>query len=77
MRLPIAHAHRALSHVAVVRSLKRVAQWDLGNGLATTSTLRLDPSWRRDRIRLIVFVQDPVSRGVIGVATTRLGSAAG
>ena len=71
------NADRALSHIAVVRSLKRVAQWDLGNGLATTSTLRLDPSWHRDRIRLVVFVQDPVSRGVIGVATTRLGSAAG
>lgn len=68
------NADHTLSHIAVVRSLKRVAQWDLGTGLATTSTLRLDPAWHRDRIRLVAFLQDPVSRGVLGIATTRLAA---
>ena len=71
------NADHTLSHIAVVRSLKRAVQWDLGKGLATTITLQLDPAWHRDRVRVVVFVQDPVSRGVIGIATKRLGSTAG
>lgn len=61
----------------VVRSLQRVARVDAATGLATTETLRLDPAWRPDQIRLVVFVQDQVSRGVLGVATRRVRTAPG
>jgi hypothetical protein len=71
------NANRKLSHVAVVRSLKRVAQLDAAKGLATTETLRLDPAWRRDLLRLVVLVQDPVSRHVIGIATRRVRDTSG
>ena len=40
------NADRKLSHLAVVRSLKRVAQMDAAKGLVTTETLQLDPAWR-------------------------------
>ncbi len=66
------NANRKLSHVAVVRSLKRVAQLDATKGLVTTETLRLDAAWRPDRLRIVVVVQDPVSRQVIGVGARRL-----
>lgn len=66
------NADRRLSHVGVVRALRRIARVDAVKGLATTQTLRLDAGWRLDRVRLVVFVQDPVSRHVVGVATRRL-----
>ena len=66
------NADRKLSHVAVVRSLKRVARLDAAKGLAMTETLRLDPAWRPDLLRFVVLVQDPVSRHVIGIAARRL-----
>ena len=58
--------------MAVVRSLNRVAQLDAAKGLVTTETLRLDAAWRPDRLRIVVVVQDPVSRQVIGVGARRL-----
>ena len=65
------NADRRLSHVGVVRRLERVAKLDASKGLTTTAAIRLDPTWRRDRLRLVVFVQDPVTHAVIGVAMAR------
>lgn len=65
------NADRRLSHVGVVRSLERVAKVDASKGLTTTAAIRLDPTWRRDNLRLVVFVQDPVTRAVVGVAMAR------
>lgn len=65
------NADRRLSHVGVVRRLERVATVDASKGLATTAAIRLEPTWRRNKLRLVVFVQDPVTHAVIGVAMAR------
>lgn len=69
------NADRTLSHVAVVRVLQTMARVDAAKGLVATQTLRLDPAWRAEQLRLVVFMQDPVSHSVLGVATLRLGAA--
>ena len=66
------NADRRLSHVGVVRSLVRVARVDAATGLTTTEAIRLDASWRRDKLRVVAFVQDPVTRAVVGVASARM-----
>jgi hypothetical protein len=66
------NAERTLSHIGVVRSLTRVAQFDAARGLTTTESVRLDPAWRRDQLRLVAFAQDPVSHAVIGIAARKL-----
>ena len=71
------NANRTLSHVGVVRELRRVARVDAAAGGTTTTTVRLNPQWRSDQLRLVAFVQDPESHKVIGVAMRRLRTVPG
>jgi hypothetical protein len=66
------NANRRLLHAGVVRSLRRLTSFDAARGVKTSATIRLDPAWRPDRLRLVAFAQDPVSRAVIGVASRTL-----
>jgi hypothetical protein len=50
--------------------LKVVGRVDNANYSAVAS-YGLDPSWKRENVKLIVFVQDPVSRKILGVAAVR------
>ena len=69
------NANRTLSHVGVVRDLRRVARVDAAAGATTTTTVKLSPKWRADQLRLVAFVQDPESHKVVGVAARRLHAA--
>jgi hypothetical protein len=63
-----------LHHAAVVRSLRKVGEADVSKELAYSGQqeLKLDPAWKRENLRLVVFVQDPKSRHILGATTVRL-----
>lgn len=58
---------RKLHHTGVVRSLTLVGR--VGNGnYASQAHYRLDPSWKRENLKIVVFLQDQVSRRIWGAA---------
>jgi hypothetical protein len=61
---------RKLRHTGVARSLKTVGRVSNANYSAVAS-YRLDPSWKRENVKLVVFLQDPVSRKILGAAAVR------
>jgi hypothetical protein len=65
------NAGRRLPHVAVVRALTRVARASAGAPLAAERTLRLDPSWKKDALHVVAFLQEP-GRRVVAAARAAL-----
>ena len=63
-----------LHHAAVVRSLRKVGDAKAGKDIAYSSEqeVRLDSAWKRENLRVVVFVQDPKSRHILGAASLRL-----
>jgi hypothetical protein len=62
------NAGRTLTNDAVVRQLTHVATLD-GKPLDRRVRLTLDPSWKRDRLGVVAFVQEPKTRRVYAVAS--------
>jgi len=64
---------RQLTHAAVVRELRAIG------GDAGTSSARpevtIAPDWQRDRLKIVVFIQERASRRVLGAAAAPLSSA--
>jgi hypothetical protein len=62
---------RNLSHAAVLRSLTRIS-WSAKNSLAAEATAKipLDPTWQRENLRFVVFLQDRKSLHILGAAAT-------
>jgi hypothetical protein len=58
---------RTLKHSAAVRRLQ-VAGLAAPDGGRLTADLRLDESWRRDRLKIVAFVQERRSRAVLASA---------
>lgn len=69
------NAGRQLSHTAVVRRLEVLGSV-AGSGEPFDRRVALvpDPSWRRDRLRAVAFVQERESRRILGAAQIRLGA---
>src|SRR5262249_12539861 len=67
------NAGEDLHHAAVVRSLRRAGEAEPGKDAAHSSeqVLKLEPEWKRDNLRLVVFVQDPKTRHILGAASAR------
>jgi hypothetical protein len=65
---------RKLRHTGVVRSLAVVGHVDsLKNGAyASQARFHVDPSWKRENVKLVVFVQDHASRKILGAAAIGL-----
>lgn len=63
-----------LHHAAVVRSMRNVGALKGMEAIAYSAEqeVTLDASWKPQEIRLVVFVQDPKSRHILGAATTHL-----
>ncbi len=63
-----------LHHAAVVRSLRRVGDAKAGKEAAYSGEqeVRLDSTWKRENLRVVVFVQDPKSRHILGAASMRV-----
>lgn len=63
------NAHRRLRHSAVARTLETIGALGAGATSAEfTRQVRLNPEWRRDRLRIVAFVQDDRTHAVSGVA---------
>jgi hypothetical protein len=64
---------RRLRHVGVVRSLSSVGHFDSRKGGAydADAKLNLNPEWRAENVKLVMFVQDRSNRKIIGAATLR------
>jgi len=65
------NAGRKLPHAAVVRLLTRADRARSDAPLAAEKTLKLDPSWRREALHVVAFLQEPDGR-VVGVARTSI-----
>jgi len=63
-----------LRHSGVVRSLTAVGRIDGKTGKApdysARARYRLDPSWKRENLKLVVFLQDRTSKKIWGAAAT-------
>jgi hypothetical protein len=64
---------RRLRHTGVVRSLVSLGRLTTGKAGAYSADARLNlsPEWRRDNLKLVLFVQDRTSRRILGAATLR------
>ena len=61
-----------LSHTAVVRLLKTIGE--AGSGSAA-GEIAIDPSWQRDRVKIVAFVQESRSRRIVAAGAMPLSSA--
>ena len=61
-----------LKHAAVVRSLQKVQMLPEPAGYRGQIDLSVKPNWKRDNLSAVVFLSEPGSRKIIGVATTPL-----
>jgi hypothetical protein len=65
------NAGHRLSHTAVVRQLSVVGNFDAQGSKAFTAapTISVENNWKRQNLRAVVFVQERMSRKVLGAAT--------
>ncbi len=68
------NAGEDLHHAAVVRSLRKVgaAVPNRESAFAGAQEVRLDSGWKKENLRVVVFVQDPKSKHILGAASVRL-----
>jgi hypothetical protein len=64
------NAGRALDHVSVTRRLERIGKANPGAAASFSAQpeLKLEPSWKRADLRVVVFVQQEKSRHVLAAA---------
>ena len=63
-------------HGAVVRDLRTIGAVKPGRSLETELDLQLDKDWNRERLRVVVFLQDRSNRQILGAAAAGLGKGA-
>ena len=68
------NAGRKLKHAPVVRSFGLIAKLDARAGTSghVTNTLRFPPSWRRENLRAVVFIQERDSYRITGAGVIDL-----
>ena len=68
------NARRRLRHTAVARRLERVAPLPavMPETYDTRIRVALEPTWNRDQLRVVAFIQEAASRRVIGAAQAPL-----
>jgi hypothetical protein len=64
------NAGRKLDHFGVVRSLERIhtAELNADTGFSTTAHANISATWKRENLRVVVFLQERRSRHVLGAA---------
>ena len=62
-----------LRHPSTVRSLLKLGRLDAkkAGAYSADAKLVLRPEWRRENLRLVLFVQDSATRGIVGAAAVR------
>jgi hypothetical protein len=65
---------RKLSHAPVLRSLTRIPFPSANSSGKTESkaTVALDPSWKRENLRFVVFLQEPKSLHILGATASSI-----
>jgi hypothetical protein len=67
------NAGRRLAHNAVVRELRALGRVDDATGsFAGETTVMIADGWKRDNLRVVVFVQERAHRRVLGAASIKL-----
>jgi hypothetical protein len=68
------NAGEDLHHAAVMRSLRKIGEAHPAENAAYSSEqdINIDQSWKRENLRLVVFVQDRKSRHILGAASIHL-----
>ena len=66
------NAGRSLEHRAVVRALTTQGHVARGETLSTAVDLRIAPTWKRENLRVVVFVSGETTGRVYGAATARV-----
>ncbi len=66
------NAGRRLGHCAVVRQLTPLGTVS-GGAFSAAPTVSLSPSWRRENLSAVVFVQERGSRKIVGASEVGLG----
>ena len=68
------NAFRTLRHTGVVRRMDLLRALEAGDaeGFTAEFTVSLAPEWKRQNLRAVVFIQERVSRRVLGVGQMRL-----
>jgi len=68
------NAGQDLHHDAVVRSLRKVgnAAANRETAFASEQDVHFDSGWKKENLRVVVFVQDPKSKRIVGAAALRL-----
>jgi len=69
------NAGRTLTHAATLRSLQKIGRADANAAIAYSgiSQVKLDPRWKPENLRVVVFVQENKSRQILGAAAIPLG----
>jgi hypothetical protein len=62
---------KKLHHSSVVRSLVRIGVISSSSAAPIVSTLKLDPTWNRQQLHLVAFIQSQKNLSVLGAAITR------
>src|SRR3984957_2876247 len=64
------NAGSALHHASVVRALRKITTIDVNKAASYSGNtpVHLDPSWKPQNVRVVVFVQNKKSRQIVGAA---------
>lgn len=67
------NAGEDLHHAAVVRSLRKVGEAvaNRESAFAGEQDVPIDSGWKKENLRVVVFVEDPKSRHILGAASLR------
>jgi hypothetical protein len=65
-----------LEHYGVVRELRSIGHLDANGAFSGDAKVNLSHHWKRDNLRVVVFVQDHSSLAVLGASAIRLSSPA-
>lgn len=66
------NAKKRLTHIAVVRSVDKVGKLVPGETFTATRAVSVDRKWQRERVKVVVLVQQAKTGRVLGLATSRL-----
>lgn len=68
------NAGEDLHHAAVVRSLRKIgnAATNRESAFSGRQDVSFDSGWMKENLRIVVFVQDPKSRHILGAASVRV-----
>ena len=69
------NAGRSLTHTAVVRQLQTVGEVAAGsNSFTADATLPFNTAWRKENLRIVVFIQERRTRRVLGAASLKVSA---